>query len=425
MKVEFGYPGIPSLEINDSNLIGVYQPNPYRCDTKEEVVIQKGLANPIGTRPLKDLVKPEDRILILVDDYTRTTPAWKILPLVLEELRSVGFKHQNISILIAQGTHRKMSVKDKEKKLGKSILKQISVYDHEWNNEKALKYIGDTDSGIPVWINKLVGEFDFIMGIGHIVPHNEAGFSGGAKIIQPGICGRLTTEATHWMSASYNVSDLMGKAEGPVRREIEKIAKRVGLKFIINVVEDHQGRIIGLFCGDPVLAFRQGAKVSSEIYGVRIPRRSDIVVIDSYPCDTDFWVAAKAVFAASLAVRKGGVMVLVTPCPEGIAPEHPDIVNYSFMPFSDVERLVGAGHLTNDRIGAAFLALVGNITAVNAKCILVSTGIAPDVAQKLGFVTAGTPQEGLRKAYELLGENAKVMVLRHGSEIMPIVTSET
>ena len=425
MKVDFGYPGIPSLEIRDSNLIGVYQPNPYRCDIEEEVVMEKGLANPIGTRRLKELVKPEERILILVDDYTRTTPAWKILPRVLEELRSVGVKNQNISILFSQGTHRKMTLKDKERKVGKSVLEQITVYDHDWNNEKALKYIGDTDSGIPVWINKLTEEFDFIMGIGHIVPHNEAGFSGGAKIIQPGICGRLTTEATHWMSASYNVSDLMGKAEGPVRREIEKIAKRVGLKFIINVVEDHQGRIIGLFCGDPVLAFRQGAKVSSEIYGVRIPRRSDIVVIDSYPCDTDFWVAAKAVFAASLAVRKGGVMVLVTPCPEGIAPEHPDIVNYSFMPFSDVERLVGAGHMTNDRIGAAFLALVGNITAVNAKCILVSTGIAPDVAQKLGFVTAGTPQEGLRKAYELLGENAKVMVLRHGSEIMPIVTSET
>ena len=288
-----------------------------------------------------------------------------------------------------------------------------------------MTYIGDTDSGIPVWINKLVREFDFIMGIGHIVPHNEAGFSGGAKIIQPGICGRLTTEATHWMSAAYNVADLMGKADGPVRREIEKIAKRAGLKFIINAVEDHQGRIVGLFCGDPVLAFRQGCKISSEIYGVRIPTRSDIVVIDSYPCDTDFWVAAKAIFAASLAVREGGVIILVTTCPEGIAPEHPEILNHCFMPFVDVECLVHQGHLANDRIGAAFLALVGNITAVKAKCILVSTGITPNVAEKLGFMTAETPQAGLSKAYELLGKDAKIMVFRHGSEIMPVVEPET
>jgi lactate racemase len=425
MKVDFGYPGIPPLEVRDSNLIGVYEPNPYRCEMDEEAVIQKGLANPIGTRPLKELVKPGHRILILVDDYTRTTPAWKIVPLVLGELRSVGAKNQNISILIAQGTHRKMSLKDKERKLGKSVLKQITVYDHEWNNEKALKYIGDTDSGIPVWVNKLVEEFDFIMGIGHIVPHSEAGFSGGAKIIQPGICGRLTTEATHWMSASYHVSDLMGKAEGPVRQEIEKIAERVGLRFIINAVEDHQGKIVGLFCGDPVLAFREGCKVSSQIYGVRIPTRSDIVVIDSYPCDTDFWVASKGVFAASLAVREGGVILLVTPCPEGIAPEHPEIVDYCFMCFPDVARLVNQGHLANDRIGAAFLSLVGNITTGKAKCILVSPGITPEVAEKLGLVVAGTPQEGLSKAYELLGENAKVMVFRHGSEIMPIVESET
>jgi nickel-dependent lactate racemase len=422
MRIDFPYDGIPSLEIGEGNLLGVYGPNSYETDLDEGATIATGLSDPIGSPPLKEVARKAKRVLLLVDDSTRTTPAYKILPLLLSEFREIGIGNRDISILIAQGTHRKMDLEEKKKKLGQEVLDQITVFDHAWNDVESLQYIGTTLSGIPVWINKLAREHDFIMGIGHIVPHSEAGFSGGAKIVQHGICGRITTEGTHWISPSYETSELMGKVDGPVRREIEAVSQVVGLNYIVNVVQDRTGRIVGLFSGDPIAAFRRGCALSLKIYAVGIPRTADIVVIDSYPCDTDFWVAAKAFFAASLAVRAGGVIILVTPCPEGISSEHPEILNYRFMPFTDVQRLVDRGSLRNDRIGAAFLATVGNIIHRKAKCIIVSNGIDPGISHRMGLLAVTTPQEGLYRAFEMLGTDASVTVLRQGGEIMPVIT---
>jgi len=421
MKIDFNYKGIPPFEVDDENVVGVYEPNSYQSELSEEEIIEQGLDNPIGTPRIRDMVKKGQKVLILVDDYTRPTPANKILPPVLKELDTIGIKNEDISILMAQGTHRRMSKEEKEKKLGKSICQRLSVFDHQWNNEEILEYIGNTRSGIPIWVNKLIRQYDFIMGIGCIVPHSEAGFSGGAKIIQPGVCGRITTEGTHWLAASFKTGQLMGQAENPVRHEMEEIARKVGLKIIINVVQDKEGRIVGLFCGDPVKAHRKGCQLAIKIYGVRIPFLSDIVVINSYPMDMDLWVAAKAIFAAGLAIKRNGIIILITPCPEGVTSEHPEILNYKFLPYKDVEKLVKKGKLINDLVGAAFLAMVGNIIVEKAKCIMVSPGIDSETACKLGFITARTPQTALKKAFDRLGRKAKVMVFNHGSEVLPLV----
>jgi nickel-dependent lactate racemase len=421
MRINYNYAGIPSFEVNESNLVGVFEPNEYKIEKAEEEIMQEGLCNPIGAPKIREMVSSGKRILIITDDYTRTTPTDKILPFVLEELNKGGIVPLDISLLIAQGTHRKMKAEEKKKKLGQAVVNKYTVLDHEWNNNDVLDYLGDSSSGIPIWINKQIKNHDFVIGIGHIVPHFEAGFSGGAKIIQPGVCGRLTTEGTHWLAASYKASELLGQISNPVRKEIEEIAKKVNNFYVINVVQNRGGRIVGLFCGDPIKAHRQGSHLSKKIYGVHIPCLSDIVIIDSYPSDNDLWVAAKGIFAADLAVKKGGIIILVTPCPEGIASEHPQITDYKFLPYQKLKELVGQKKLKNDLIGAAYLAYIGNIIKEKAKCIIVSPGIDSKIIQNMGLMPAETPTDALKKAFDIQGKDASVTVFKHGSEVLPIV----
>jgi len=422
MKINFKYNDFPSVEIPDENFGGIYQPHTYPSFRTEEEVIQQGLNNPIGLPKIREIAKKGQKVLILIDDYTRATPAEKILPFILKELRAAYVEDKNISLLVAQGTHRKMSTQEKENKVGKEIYELFPVIDHLWENEEMLEYLGDTPSGTSIWINREVLKADLVIGLGHIVPHRITGFSGGGKIIQPGVCGEKTTGQTHWMGAMYEGSEILGKIENPERAEIDEIAIIAGLDIIVNAVQDGSGKIVRLVCGDVIKAHRKGCEIARQVYGVPLPGFTDIVLTDSYPADVDLWQAVKGLFAADIAVREGGVIILVTPCPEGVASHHPSVVNHKCLPFKDLEPLVKRGEF-KDLTAAAFLAYVGNIMAKN-KCILVSKGINAKTAEGLGFLWAKTPQDALKISFDLLRKNPEVVVFKQGGEILPIIENK-
>ena len=420
MKLEFRYPEIPPVHIPDQNLIGIYEPHTFPSQKDEKDIITESLAHPVASPKIRETARGKKRILILVDDYTRTTPGNKILPFIVDELKAAGAGDKDVSLLIAQGTHRRMTHKEKENKVGSDILSQFAVLDHEWEDERALEYLGITSSGTEIWINKIVPEADLVIGLGHIVPHRIAGFGGGGKIIQPGVCGEKTTGQTHWFGARYDGRKILGQIENPIREEIDTIATKAGLALIVNAIQDARGRVVGLVCGDPVKAHREGCKIARQVYGVRIPQAADIVLADSYPADVDLWQGSKGIFAAEMAVKDGGVIILVSPCPEGVAAHHPWVVTCKCLPFEELEPLVKGGKL-EDLTGAAFLAYLGNVMGKRAGCILVAPGIDRETLEKMGFLVAEAPQEALDMALEVTGREAKVLVLRHGGEILPLL----
>lgn len=419
MKIEFSYRDVPPIELLDENIIGVYSPRKVSIKESEEAIIKRGFENPIGTPPISKMAKGKKKILILVDDNTRMTPVPRIIPHLSDELTKAGISKEQIKILVALGTHRKMSKEELGEKLGRVVCEEYQVLQHEWDNETSLKYIGNTSSGMEVWVNKLALEVDFIIGLGHIVPHRATGFSGGGKIILPGICGAKTTGQLHWIAAHYKAGEIIGKLDNPVRTEIEKIARMVGLDVIVNVVQDSSGQIVELVVGSMIKAHRKGAAVSKEVYGVRIPAKADIVIVESYPADIEFWQACKAVDAASLVVKKGGVIIVVTPCPEGISIEHPTILDHDYSSPTRVERLVNSGRL-DDLSVASHLVEVGKAIE-KKKVIMVSKGIGAAIAKKLGFLHKETPQEAVNTAFDLQGEKAKAIVLKQGGEILPLI----
>jgi len=408
------------LEVPEENLLGIFSPSIVRIEETDEEIINRAFLHPIGSAPLSTILKGCQNVLILVDDYTRTTPVQKILPRLLEELKMAGVKPGGVKILVALGTHRPMTEEETIKKFGKDIPKQFSILNHQWWNQSQLIYLGKTEGGTPIWVNRLVEEVDFILGIGQIVPHRVSGFSGGGNIIQPGICGEETTGRTHWLGAQFTGREILGKIENPVKKEIERIAQRAGLKWIINTIQDGSNRVIEVVAGDPMQAYRNGAIRSHQVYQSELPQEADIVIADSHPYDSELWLASKGIYAAELAVKQGGVVILITTCQEGVAPSHPEILEMGYQTFEEVDQQVRKGTIKK-LTAAAHLVHVGRVIKERAKGIMVSQGISKSETERLGFVHAREPQEALKIAFSLLGRDAKVAVLQRAGEILPVI----
>ena len=420
MKIRFPYKEIPALEVPDRNLLGEFRPRelPERRPVAQQVA--DALRNPIGGPRLGAMVGPTQKVLLLVDDFTRPTPVAEMLPAVLTELREAGVEQRNISFLTAPGTHRPMTEQELVRKLGPDVLRQYQVHQHRWQDQQELERAGETSGGLPIIVNRRLLEADIVVSLGHIVPHRVTGFSGGAKIVDPGVFGEpASTQEMHWLSAQVPGREILGIVDNPIRRAIDEMAGPVGLRFIVNVVQDGNGRVGGVFAGDPVAAHREGAKLARDTYGVHLPALADIVVIDSFPADVDFWQAGKAAYASELAVRPGGVVILVTPSPEGVARHHPAVLEHGVRPVAELQRLVERGEI-KDIVAAAILALTAWVVRERATGIMVSPGIPAEEKQRIGFLHAETPQAALEMAFQRLGSGARVAVLHHGGEILPL-----
>ncbi len=312
-----------------------------------------------------------------------------------------------------------MTDAEKAAKLGQEVCRRYQVLDHRWDRPEELLDLGATETGIPVSVNRHATEVDLLVGVGQVAPHRIAGFGGGAKIVQPGICGAVTTGRTHWLSAALTGAAILGRNENAVRLEMERVAAMVGLKAVVNVVLNSANEIVGCFVGAPEAAQRAAAALSARIHGVRLPGLADIVLIESFPADLDLWQATKAVAAAELVVKPGGVVVLVAPCPEGVSAPHPGVLEFGYRPPDRVLEAVRRGELT-DLVVAAELMITGRVVCERARGILVSSGIPADDTRRLGMTPADSPQEALDMALRLAGPDASIAALLHGGEILPI-----
>jgi nickel-dependent lactate racemase len=420
MRISFPYPEIGPLEVPEHNLLGIFSPSIVKVEKSEEQIIEEAPSHPTGSVPLAQMLKGREKVLVVVDDYTRSTPVRKILPCLIKELEGAGVKKDGIKILVALGTHRPMTEEEMIGKFGQELSKQYPIINHAWWDPSQLIHLGETEKGTPIIVNRIVKEVDFIIGVGQIVPHRVSGFSGGGNIIQPGICGEETTGKTHWLSAQFKGRDILGKIENPVKDEIEQVALKAGLKWIINTIQDGAGRTVDAVTGDPILAYRKGGVRSLQVYQAEIPQDADIVVADSHPYDSELWLAAKGIYASELAVKEGGVVILVSPCPEGVSPSHPEILELGYQTFERVNQWI-QNRKFQKLTAVAHLVHVGRVIKERAKGILVSRGISKEETERLGFVYAQNPQEALEIAFSMLGRHARVAILQRGGEILPVI----
>lgn len=418
-KITFPYGHtIAEIQVDPNNVMGVYSPKDVAAVTDIGEEIRRALAAPIGSAPLQELARGSKKVVLVADDNTRLTPADSIIPLLLNELNAAGVPDSAITVIIALGTHRFMTDEEILSKFGPEVVSRVTIKNHPYKDPEQLVDLGLTANGTRISINREVFDADFKIGIGSIVPHHIPGFAGGAKIVQPGVSGEATTAETHLLSVREKRSYL-GIVDNPVRRELNSIARKIGLNTIFNTVLNRQGQVVRAFFGDVEQAFLAGVEVSRDVYAVELPQEADIALASSHPCDLEFWQAHKTLYAGDRAVRQGGVIIVVTPCYEGIAKTHTEMIDYAGLSPDAVRLMLDRGEIA-DEVAAA-LAIAWGQVRQRADVYFVSEGVSAEEARMLSFTPFRTVQEALDAAFEAQGANAKVAVLTHAPDMLPVI----
>ena len=312
-KEEFQHALPPGWRLIDARMRG--------AATLTGAQIEAGVNSPIGSPRLRELARGRRDACIAIDDLTRPTETFRVLPFVLAELQAAGLPLEKILIIVSLGTHRPLTRIDLLKKVGPEVLRQVRVQNH--NPYLNLTQVGTTQFGTPVLINASFAAADLKLSIGLIAPHAYAGFSAGGKIVLPGLASWETVLANH-KPASQVLSGQVGQVEGNTRRaEIDEAAVLAGLAFSINLVSNERGETAGLFAGGVSAAWRAGSAFAAQVYATDVPVGADIGVFNAFPKDTELMQALNSLTpwnpgaGQKDVVREGGTIVVMTAASEG------------------------------------------------------------------------------------------------------------
>jgi len=410
VSLNYGYNSI-TLNILDKNYLGTLNPKDIEELSNPIAEVKRALANPIGSKKLKELVLSKDKVIILVSDISRPAPSSILLPPILEELREAEVNNNKITIVFGLGVHRKQTEEEKKKLVGENIYNQIRCIDHDI--EDCVK-IGTTKRGNEVFIFREILKADFIIATGNLEYHYFAGFSGGAKAVAPGICSRNTIANNHkyFLDPGAKAGNIEGN---PVREEIEEIGEMVGINFMINAILNSHKKIVKVLAGDVTKAHREGAKYIDDMFRVEIDELADIVIISpgGYPKDIDLYQTHKAMENASLAVKKDGIIIVAGECKDGLGEgKFAQALNGKLLPQELIEELK-----KNFVLGRHKASRVAKIH-LDSEIYLVSN-LTDEIKKKLFIKNYSSLEEAFSNAIKVQGEEAKVLVIPYGSSTLP------
>ena len=415
-------PGVTThVEVDDRNLLFYAVHRKIDALPDQTEVIENALDNPIGTYKLEDLLNPDDRVVIIVDDITRPTPTAKILPVILARLAQVGIADESVLIFMALGTHRPMTYEELCVKLGDEVLARYCVINRDYRNGEYVD-LGTTASGIPIEVNREIIDADFRIAIGNIVPHITSGWGGGSKIILPGVCSQKTVDQMHYAACMMQpVLDVLGVRDNQARVEMDDIAGKIGLDFIVNTVLDEKQCMVGVFAGHYVEAHRAAVALAQEVMVVPIPKLADIVIASAHPCHFDYWQGIKPYVFTHLAVREGGVLIFLLDGSErlcGDAPSHDKTVR-QYLPLTYAEQMAAVERGEVDDLAGMNVPLYHSMVRDRVqKTICVTNQLLSEDLALLGFDSAPDVQTALERAYDLMGCDATVGIIPFGGETL-------
>ncbi len=419
-------PGVTThVEVEDPNLLFYAVHRKMDALPDQATVIEAALENPIGTYRLEDMLYPDDRVVIIVDDITRPTPTAKILPVLLARLAQAGIPDEAVLIFMALGTHRPMTRDELRVKLGDDVLARYRVINRDYRDGDFVD-LGTTASGIPIEVNREIVEAGLRIAIGNIVPHITSGWGGGSKIILPGVCSQRTVDRMHYAACLMQpVLEVVGQRDNQARVEMDDIAGKIGPTFIVNTVLDEAQRMVGVFAGHYIAAHRAAVALAQEVMVVPIPKPADIVIASAHPCHFDYWQGIKPYVFAHLAVREGGVLIFLLDGVErlcGDAPAHEDTVR-TYLPLTVAEQVAAVERGAVDDLAGLNVPLYHAMVRDRVqRTICVTHHLLPEDLALLGFDSAPDAQMALARAYDLLGRDATVGIIPFGGETLTRVS---
>lgn len=382
------------------------------------------LENPVGSKPLKDIVKSGEKIAIVISDITR---AWiknhLFLIHLVNYLNYIGVNDDSIEIIIALGTHRMSTLQEIQVLVGEELYSRVKVFDHNCFDDNELMYMGESSFGTPIYINKRVAEADRVILTGGIVFHLFAGFGGGAKSLVPGVAGLKTIQHNHRLTfyegegAGLNPNAGSNKiSDNPMREDITEICRKFSPDFLFNVVLDTEGNFVKFVGGDFEKAWLKGCDFIRELYGIEIRDKADIIVASAggYPKDLNLYQSVKTMDNCLYGGNEDSVIVLFSECSEGLGAEE-FLSWFSYSTLEDMEKA-----LKENFTVPGYAAYKTAYTGVFRKFILVSA-LPDETVKKLGFIPAGSPEEAMNVAYSLAPSNPKITLMPYGGNTLPIV----
>jgi nickel-dependent lactate racemase len=422
MRVTLDY-GRTGLEVTlpDDRVVGPLEIRPTPPLADPEAVLANVLNNPTGTAPLPELARGRKNACILVCDITRPVPNRLILPPLLRILEQQGLARRDILILVATGLHRPNEGTELEEMLGPDVVKNYRVENHHGQVLEEHDYLGETRNGVPVWLDRRYVRADLKITTGLIEPHLMAGYSGGRKVICPGIAALETVKVWHGPRFLEHPRADCGFLEGnPVHEENTRIANMAGCDFIVNVCLDGQRRVTWVGAGHMERAWMEGVRFVEQTVRVPVAAPLDVVLTScaGYPLDTTWYQAVKGLTGVLPIVKRGGTIILAASLSEGLGSpefqrlirENPDLKTFK-------ERILGKDYFVMDQWQLEELAKV--IERCRVK--VVSTGLSPEVLRQCHVEPVASVEEAVADSLAEYGPQARLAVIPKGPYVMPYV----
>jgi nickel-dependent lactate racemase len=384
-----------------------------------ERAVEDALQRPIKSPRLRDLVKPGQKVALIVTDITRKLPEEIIVPLLIKELEAGGIRKKDVTAVVATGTHRSNTPEELREKFGE-VVDEITFVNHDpWNPEELVR-LGISEGGIPLLFNRRVVEADIRISTGVIETHLFAGYSGGVKSMAVGVAGEKTIAATH----NYQMlqKTRLGIIEGnEFRRFLTEATQAVGLHFIVNVVQTGNKELIKVVAGDPIEAFHEGVKTAKNLYEVEIDQPGEIVVSGvSYPKSRDLYQATRAanvvLFGPQPVVVKDGTILIPAPCEDGCG--HPGYCNI-MKRAEDIDDIIAISREEGFAPGEQKALILAQILK-QARIVMTDCALQEETLKELYLESSPTLQDALDRELKK-NPKARVVLIPDGLLTLPIV----
>ena len=391
-----------------------------------EEAIAKALATPINSAKLREMASRGDSVCIVFTDITRNSPDHLLVPALLAELKMAGVRDQDITLLCGIGMHRPSTQKEKVIKLGQAVVDRYRVVDHEPLDRTKLKDLGCTENGIPLLVNKIACQADLLIATGIVEPHQYAGYSGGRKTPAIGAGGEQMIAATHGPQMVDHPGTRLGKIEeNPFHETITEAARRAGLSFILNVVQDNHKRAVSILAGEPEATFAELVKVAKELYEVPVSQQYDVAVAGvGFPKDINVYQASRAAsqlfFAPRSVVKEKGIFIVPAPTEEGAGHGFAERCFFETLRGAvDMESLLAELRQSGYPPGGQRAFIMAKVLE-KTRVIMAGT-VTPEVVRQLHMTPAADMDEAFRIAAENQGRHdLEVLIVEQALLTLPV-----
>ncbi len=422
ITLDYGKTGL-EVELPDKNVVGPLELQPVEPLADPEATLADVLARPNGAPPLRELARGKTSACILICDVTRPVPNQLLLTGILRALEEAGIPRAEILILIATGLHRPNEGEELVELVGPEIAASYRIENHRGKNLNEHTFLGSSPRGVPIWIDSRYVQADLKIATGLIEPHLMAGYSGGRKLICPGIAALETVKVWHGPDFLEHPKADCGILDGnPVHEENTGIARTAGCDFVVNVTLDSGRRVTSITAGDMEQAFLEGVQFVEKVVRAEVTEPCDVVVTSSagYPLDTSFYQSVKGLIGVLPIVKKGGTIIIAASLSEGIgSPEFARLFDENETLDSFMQRILGQDYFVLDQWQLEELAKVCR----KARVKYVSDGLSPETFNRLFVESAPSVEQAVADALTEYGPQARIAVVPKGPYVLPVLTA--